>query len=39
MVQFLIEAVVIAVTGGLLGIGLGVAAAVVMAACLQWRSP
>jgi putative ABC transport system permease protein len=36
LVQFLIEAVVIAIIGGLVGIGLGAAAAHVMARLLQW---
>jgi putative ABC transport system permease protein len=36
MTQFLIEAVVIAVMGGLIGIGLGVAVAEVMGRVLQW---
>jgi putative ABC transport system permease protein len=36
MVQFLIEAVVIAIMGGLIGIGAGVAAAEVLGRVLQW---
>jgi len=36
MVQFLIEAVVIAIMGGLIGIGLGVATAEIMGKVLQW---
>ena len=36
MTQFLIEAVVIAALGGLIGIGVGVAAAQVMGRLLQW---
>ena len=36
LMQFLIEAIVISVTGGLIGIGLGVVSSLVITALLHW---
>ena len=36
LMQFLIEAIVISVTGGLIGIGLGILSSIVITAVLSW---